>query len=252
MILNPIHAAEEQSRAPLPVWQTVERKQKQAAHEWLLVAQPDHAALAGDLAARISSPFLPERDDEIIQGITLHDEGWAALDREPLMDAAGRPKSFLDFLPSAFVIAWRESIERAEKVAPIAGLIVSGHFCRLGQNRMKAAIDTPSDTQILREFLIREGERQRRLESMQGRSAEQIRALVDLLQFCDVLSLYLCCGSRASVDFPQEFAGQSISLLRRGEMCVFTPPMFDDGVSLAVRAQRFPGGQAVSIPFLLS
>ena len=75
--------------------------------------------------------------------------------------------------------------------------------------------------------------------------------LVDLLQFCDVLSLYLCCGARAHVEFPQRFGDQSISLQRQGEMCVMKPRIFGDGASLAVRARRYPGGDAVSVPVLL-
>ena len=252
MILHPQNSPETDTGADaIPVWQAVERRQKQPASEWLLVAQPDHAALAGDLAARISSPLIPAVDDEVIAGIALHDEGWAPFDSEPRLNAEARPVSFLELPPSEFVPAWLGSIERAQQVAPIAGILVSGHFCRLGHGRLHAGIDTPSDEQILRAFLTGEDERQRRLESMQSRSADEIRVSVDLLQFCDVLSLYLCCGSRASVEFPQKLRGESLSLERRGEMCVMKPHLFGDGISLAVRARRYPAGDAVTIPVLL-
>ena len=252
MILHPLNSPESDTGArAIPVWQAVERKQKQPASEWWLVAQPDHAALAGDLAARISSELFPALDEDVIKGISLHDEGWAPFDSQARVNAEGRPASFLELPPSEFVPAWRGSIDRAEQVAPIAGFIVSGHFCRLGHGRLNAAIDTPSDTQMLRAFLNGEEERQRRLQSIQSRSADEIRVLVDLLQFCDVLSLYLCCGSGASVEFPQRFRGESVSLERRGEMCVTQPRILGAGTSLAVTARRYPGGSAVSIPVLL-
>src|SRR5690349_11763279 len=137
MILYPVSSPEaETGSSALPVWQAVERKQKQPATEWWLVAQPDHAALAGDLAARISSHLFPSRDEEVIQGIALHDEGWSAFDSKATVNADSRPVSFLELRPSEFVDAWRGSIQRAEQVGPVAGLIVSGHFCRLGQGRL--------------------------------------------------------------------------------------------------------------------
>src|SRR2546429_5323874 len=39
-----------------------EKKQRQAANDWWLIAQPDHAALAGDLAANLNSPLFPPLD----------------------------------------------------------------------------------------------------------------------------------------------------------------------------------------------
>lgn len=252
MILCPLNSPDAESRAPVPVWQAVEAKQRQPAREWWLVAQPDHAALAGDVAARIQSSLFPTRDEAVIRGISLHDEGWADFDSEPRLNAEGRPMSFLELPPSEFVRAWMGSIDCAKTVAPISGIIVSGHFCRLGQGRLQAGIDSPAETQVLREFLQGEQERTERLQAMQSRSSEEIRVLVDLLQFCDVLSLYLCCGSHASAEFPQKYRGVSISLRREDEMCCMEPRIFAEGTSLAVPARRYPGGEAISIPVLLS
>jgi len=75
MVLYPLPSREPSSGEPVscqpsltparavPAWEAVERKQKQAASEWWLVAQPDHAALAGDLAERIDCPeeLRPEK-----------------------------------------------------------------------------------------------------------------------------------------------------------------------------------------------
>ena len=44
------------------------------------------------------------------------------------LNAEGRPLSFLEIKAGDFLRAWLGSIDCAEAVAPIAALIVSGHF----------------------------------------------------------------------------------------------------------------------------
>jgi uncharacterized protein DUF3891 len=67
-----------------------------------------------------------------------------------------------------------------------------------------------------------------------------VEHLVDLLQFCDLLSLYLCCGSRASVQFPQAVGSRSVVLRRDGELCLLDPSPFRKEISLGVPARREP------------
>ena len=108
---------------------------------------------------------------------------------------------------------------------------------------------------MIREFLAREAERQKQLGRKQRRSAEAIRRLVEVLQFFDLLSLYLCCGAQHSVEFPQKFNGHAIRLHREGECFRTEPALFGGGVSLAVSAQSYPKGRTasmVSIPILLA
>jgi hypothetical protein len=97
-----------------------------------------------------------------------------------------------------------------------------------------------------------------RLRCAGGRSrhsAVEISVLIDVLQFCDQLSLYFCCGSQDSVEFPQKFNGGTIRLRREAELCRMEPPLFGQGVSLAVRARRYPAARepsVMSIPILLA
>jgi hypothetical protein len=65
-----------------------------------------------------------------------------------------------------------------------------------------------------------------------------VERLVDLLQFCDLLSLYLCCGSHAHVQFPQAVGSRSITLRRDGELCLLDPSPFREEISLGVPARR--------------
>src|SRR5947209_5183010 len=124
-------------------WAAVERKQKQKAEEWLLIAQPDHAALAGDLAAALDSRLIPDLDDEVIAGIALHDAGWAQFDggergtgrdlevslRDPQISDSGKPLSFLEIEAAEVLSAWAGSIGQAAQSSAIGGILVSEHFC---------------------------------------------------------------------------------------------------------------------------
>jgi Protein of unknown function (DUF3891) len=245
-------------------WLAVERKQKQSAEEWLLIAQPDHAALAGDLGARLDSPLVPKLDDDVLEGIRLHDSGWTQFDggergtgrdlevslRDPQMSDSGKPLSFLEIGAEDVLAAWHGSIERAAKASPIGGILVSEHFCRIGKERLRTKTDTPEDTAKLHTFLQGEEERQAQLQARQARSRYEINLLVDVLQFCDLLSLYLCCGSREKVEFPQQFSGVTVRACWDDELLRTEPSLFGKGTSLGVTARRFPIFGAVDVSSL--
>ena len=241
----------------MPIWDAILPTQKGKASEYWLITQPDHAGLSGDIAAALGPPLLPRLSPEVVQGIAHHDDGWAVFDaRITLTD--GRPFSFLDFLPKDFLRAWAASIERAERIAPIAGATVSGHFCRLAKYRLDWGVDGAQDRRLLLDFLESEHRRQQRL--LGGRSREEFEFVTDVLQFCDVLSLYLCCGAMQDVEFSQRFGSKPIRLRReaardQAAVCRFEPsPFTGGGVDLAVIARRFPAGRqpdTTTLPFLL-
>ncbi len=257
-MLRPIGGGEP-APACVPVWDAILPTQKTSAPEYWLITQPDHAALSGAIAAGFGPPLLPQLSPEVVQGITMHDDGWAPLDAQTPV-ANGKPLSFLDFQPKDFLRAWDSSIERAEKLAPIAGAMVSGHFWRLARNRLEWGIDGAEDRRLLLDFLEREQVRQQRL--LGGHSRGEFEFLTDVLQFCDVLSLYLCCGAGQDVEFPPRFGQGPIRLRRlaarspdQAAVCRFQPtPFTAGGVDLAVVARRFPADRepsTVTLPFLL-
>lgn len=250
MVLRPLESSA--NRACVPAWEAVARTQKQLNQAWWLIAQPDHADLAGDLAERIRWECFPSLDAEVVEAIRLHDEGWAEFDLKAVV-RDGRPLSFLDIQPADFLRAWRGSIARAAASSAVGGLLVSWHFRRLGEFRLQSPDDDPHDKSLVEEFLRQEAERELQLAAQQSRALEDIPALVDALQFCDLLSLYLCCGSREEVVFPQKFQGRTIRAQYEKEMCRTTPALFPNGVSLGVTARRFPDRvESATLPFLLA
>lgn len=241
MVLRPL-VPRPAAEAPVSAWSAVEATQKNPGDECWLIAQPDHAALAGDLAAHLSREIFPMLDHPVLQAIALHDEGWGPLDTGAF-DSTVRPRSFIDEAPATFVEAWTSSIDRCQQVAAIAGVIVSRHFCRLADFRLNSRKDPADDTRLLLGFLTAEDQRRRAL--LPACSGYDPDLLTDVLQFCDVLSLYLCCGAEENVAFPQRFAGRELRLERlrtrdQAAICRFSPSVLDGTTELAVSARRWP------------
>lgn len=258
MVLYPLPANNhpQPDGTPIPAWRAVEKRQKQRARDWWLVAQPDHAVLAGDLAARLDFPTIPTLSPEVIAAISAHDAGWAEFDNVKTPTTSSLkltpPVSFLEICPVDFLVAWVGSINAAERIGTLGGIIVSEHFSRLGQSRLASRNDSAEDVSRLQEFLSEESARQARLRDAIEASAAELGALTDVLQFCDLVSLYLCCGADEPAEFPQQFEGTTIQVRRDGDAFLFTPPVFGRGASLGVSAHRYLGqAQNGTIPFLV-
>ncbi len=243
MVLRPLLPLPAAAAAvPAWAWDAVEAAQNNPGAECWLIAQPDHAALAGDIAAHLAPALFPGLDPPVLQAIGLHDEGWGRRDAAAC-HGPQRPNSFIHETPAAFIEAWTDSIERCQQVAPIGGFIVSQHFTRLADFRLSRRKDSADDTRLLLGFLTAEDQRRRAL--LPACSSYQPGFLTDVLQFCDVLSLYLCCGAEQSVTFRQHFAGREIRLerLRTGDqaaICRFSPSILDGTTELAVSGRRWP------------
>jgi hypothetical protein len=251
MVLRPLDPPE-MGATCAPAWEAIARTQKQPSSAWWLIAQPDHADLAGDLAERIRWQYFPALDAEVIDAIRLHDEGWTEFDITPSTRGA-RPLSFLDMSPIDFLKAWRRSIARAEESSAVGGLLVGTHFRRLGEFRLQSALDSAQDRMLVEEFVLEETERESRLMAAQRRGHEEIRGLVDGLQFCDLLSLYLCCGSREEVEFPQVFKGQTIRAHYDNGLYRTIPSIFSNGASLGVTARKYAScDSSTTLPILLA
>lgn len=245
MILRPCNAAPTTGEI-IPAWQAVETAQQTAGDSFAMVTQPEHAVLAGDLAARFTAPPYPTPCEEVVRAIAWHDKGWAECDFPytalvpPRQRASGRPRSFIAMKVGEFLAAWTRSIEACAGISPAAGAMVSAHFACLAQYRLAHVPDSEEDIREIREFLAAEGEREAALTRQAGRSPEEMSALLDLLQFCDLLSLYLCCGACAAVEFPQKFGGQAVRLRREGGAYVLTPTPFANGADLGINAWKYP------------
>ena len=165
------------------------------------------------------------------------------------------------------------SIEICEAYAPIAGAMVSRHFSRLTEARISQLgspeaksgevsgreSTTPAgplsrERAWFDDFLQREQARQQRLLPGAGKTSEELEVLVDQLQFCDVLSLYICSGAAANVIFPQQLGGEAIRLVRHATGGRLQPSPFAAETVFRVSGLRYPrpelqSGEANSATF---
>ena len=194
------------------------------------------------------------RGGELAEGRTA-----AAPAHRNVKPAFFRPVSFINLPPTEALSAWMASIEIAEAYAPIAGYMVSRHFSRLAEVRISelASSGTKPGEESSREskatggplsrerpwfddFLEREQARRQRLLADAGKSSDELEVLVDQLQFCDVLSLYICSGAADNVVFPQQLRGETIRLVRHSMGCRLQPSPFATEKVFRISGLRYP------------
>ena len=187
--------------------------------EFLLIAQHDHALLAGRFAARIGrAPFVPPRPmREAVDGVSLHDCGWPVHDERPTLNDKGLPLHVLESPMPLAIRVWTESARRAAEKDPYSGLLVSLHVMALSfiaqthdptpHERFRDA----KDLFDLNKFQHRQAELQEDLRRRLGMrtdlplhhglakpgvdEAEDLLLFnYNLLKTCDRLSLDLCCS----------------------------------------------------------
>jgi Protein of unknown function (DUF3891) len=246
MILRPLESAASSSAEFLPAWNVVERVQRQSHNTCWMITQPSHAALAGEFAARITGAETPKLDSAIVRAIALHDAGWGIPDAQAIMQSRAlvqnnpgqsSPKSFIECSVSEFVAAWEKSIEIAESSSAASGYIVSRHFFRIAEHGLQKYPER--DRPKVKNFLEHETLRQKQLEAKQDYSSAELERLTDVLQFCDLLSLYVCCGARESVEFPEYF-DVKVRLTVEAESYRLEPQIIEPGSEFKVAALRHP------------
>jgi hypothetical protein len=218
-----------------------------------MITQPSHAALAGEFAAKLTGAQVPELEAGIIRGIALHDAGWGMSDAQAIMQSRairqGCPKSFIACGPDEFVNAWEKSIDIAESAGPAAGYIVSRHFVRIAE--LGASQISEGQRETAARFLANEPARQKRLAARQKRSSQELELLTDVLQFCDLLSLYVCSGASDNAEFPEYFGVQA-RLTVSQEGYKLQPTLIEPGATFAVASLRHPptkeeSGQEIAV-----
>jgi hypothetical protein len=247
MILRALDSALPASAEFLPAWSVVERTQREIQDSCWMITQPSHAALAGEFAAKLTGVDLPTLDAQIIRAIALHDAGWGVPDAQAIMQSRsvrqGCPKSFIACGVGEFVNAWERSIDVAESASAAGGYIVSRHFVRIA--KQSASRLSESERRVETRFIQDESARQAKLATQQKYTAKELEALTDVLQFCDLLSLYVCCGAQQNVEFPEYF-GIKARVSVRPDSYTLDPILIEPGTDFAVASLRHPATKQAS------
>jgi len=105
---------------------------RQVDTEYWLIAQDDHAKIAGELARNIgNSRFVGPSSPSAILGITLHDCGWPIHDEHPTLNQQRLPRDVFESTREVGLPVWEASAERAAAQDAYAGLLVSLHSLAL-------------------------------------------------------------------------------------------------------------------------
>jgi hypothetical protein len=239
--------------------------------DFLLIAQHDHALLAGELAEHFGNDRFasPIPLGPTILGISLHDCGWPMHDDNPTLNKSGLPLDVFESPRSIAIPAWTASVERAKAKDPYAGLLVSLHVLRLSVFAAEAAkagpfnMEDPQDRFAIVKFQQRELEHQQKLRTALGlrsdqtghkptrevtqKAEDQLEFNIRLLQAMDELSLGLCCDQPLSPQTRDIFdrpGGTSLNLKiarQENDLLVSPWPFSQNEIEVKIPACRVPG-----------
>src|SRR5580658_9579233 len=234
-----------ESGGPSSAWGRIEAAQRSARLPCLLVPQPAHAVLAGEIAAGLVAATFGDLPPEIVRAIQMHDTGWASSDAQQIQrlrsggPQAGKaaPVSFVAIPPGDAAEAWTASIDSVEALSKIGAIIVSRHFSLLAEH----------DQAYHQRFLRTEKLRQQKLESSTMAGGEDLERWTAALGFCDLVSLYLVSGLRSVVEFPLAHPASSqaktaprVRMQIDGRKLHFTPETVRAGCVLSIQALKHP------------
>lgn len=216
---------------------------------WILISHPDHARLAGQMAAHWGNAEFaaPEPRADVLVAVLRHDDAWGRRDAQPKITRAGLPAAFSRELVGAYSAF--EEIDLADYLAvrgraaslvaadnPYAGLIISMHTVDLLTHRADYSALSPADRQLLERFIAEQRAWQERLvaevaarpEWTQAATGAPRQRAFEFLQACDSLSLTIC------VRYPQPIPLRHRHPDRQGQLQTITcTPRGNDVYALA-------------------
>ena len=234
-----------------------------------LVAHPDHAHLAGAVAAHWGNDFFtaPEPRPNVLLGVNSHDDGWALRDASPSITKAGKPSAFSVELVGKYSAFEEIDLQdylnvRERAVAQVAArdayaaLLVSKHTYNLLTARADRSTIAPEQLPLLDAFL----DRQRTLQSdllatirsdasftREETSDEAVEDHFRLLQACDNMSLLACVDFAGSATLlhplPTIDGHQEITVTPLGDRTFrLTPyPLNKEKITIDFPARHVPG-----------
>ena len=223
--------------------------QQHVTPPYAIIFQSEHSKLAGDLARALREDIFGDLPDEVIRAIAEHDLGWNDNDISQvhaLGEASPRPFPALsteETLPS-----WHNSIGHAASVTPLVEVMVSRHFSLLG---------TADPTRA--GFVREENERRSAIERVLPFEPADLDRWTGAVGFCDLLSLYLCSGSREPVELPFAHpaspaaanAPRTTLSWNESRQPRFSSPVLKPDAHLAMSVRKYSGNGTALAPLTL-
>lgn len=178
---------------------------------WLIITQPAHAWLAGEMAAAWGNESFdrPSPMEAVVLATRLHDIGWLPWDAAPRLDDQGRPVNFLDTILAETMPMWYRAVGQVSLLDPFAALLVSKHASTIYRRRLARGADPIEKRAVLKAAL----EEQEKIQvSIQGKLADhpvygpvvvqkKLHMAYRWLRVCDLISLILCADIMPDTGF---------------------------------------------------
>ncbi len=155
--------------------------------EFLLITQPDHAALAGALMALWRNDGLPDhpKRNELLLAIREHDNGWREADAAPRVDPeSGRPLAFHELPHEDRIGLWRRGVRRFAEERPFTAQLILRHALEIHRDYWGFA--------DWKEFGAELAELEEELRETSGVDPPVAESGYRLLKLADTLSLGAC------------------------------------------------------------
>ena len=179
----------------------------------LLITQPDHARLAGEVMSHCAALERHPRRDHILNAIVSHDDGWAIEDASPSVDpATGEVADFIRARTEVRQGVWPRAVRLLAQDDPWAGALVAHHALTV-YTRLRANPDWHA-------FFARMGVIRDALIKKAKLNPIDLEADYVYLRLGDLISLAFCTGSN---DLNQ-FGGYRVELFR--ERVIVEPDLF--------------------------
>ena len=246
---------------------------RHADGDFLLIAQHDHALLAGELAEAFGNDNFgyPIPRESVIRGVAQHDCGWPIHDDQPTLNRDGLPLDVFETTREIALPVWTASADRAAEKDKYAGLLVSLHVLSLSVfattqtdfEHEKFDVSEGPDRFAVTKFQQKEIERQEKLRLQIGlrtekhalhrqpqeavqKKEDQLTFNFRMLQAMDLISLAACCTkppSAATQDVLPQPGGAplKLKLARQGDDVTVDPwPFGRPMIELKIPATRVP------------
>ena len=190
----------------------------------LVIGQPAHAWLSGQLARRWGNAAFPPPAprEPVCLAAEQHDVGWSHADLAPPLGDDGRPLAFVAIPRPMHVAIWRDAPRRLLAQSRYAALLVSLHGTSLYE-RIDPDAYPPELAAEIRDYVTDQRRLQRRLAA--GLDAGEIDRNRRLILALDRLSLALCHGTAATIeDVPGARGTARIRVEATGDGAAASPP----------------------------
>ncbi|KGX93650.1 serine hydroxymethyltransferase [Pontibacillus halophilus JSM 076056 = DSM 19796] len=160
---------------------------KEKKEGFLLISQHEHATISGELADQWRDPHMMNKQrEEVVTAIREHDRGWIELDAHPLWNEdQHKPYSFWDYPETIKLAHYTKGIDEVEEETSYGAYLSSLHY--------DSFFTKSEQSEAAERFLDRERTRRQRIEALlDSKSFQYTDTHLELLQFCDDLSLYCC------------------------------------------------------------